>query len=135
MEMKEITLYLNKELVNDIDSIVYFLNSTENKDVKHTFETFVIGTIIEKVKELKHYNDLAGTITNDKPYKLKNMFKEIAEELQLTQKEVANQTGINTTTLNLIFQNKHQPSLDNFFKLWVVMGYPPFKECLYKEDE
>lgn len=133
MRMKEVTLYLNENLIKDIDNIVFFLNSTEKEVVKHTFETFIIESVIKQIEDLNSYNELGDRFNDLRPYKIKNRFKEIAEMSSLTQKEISKITGINTTTLNLIFQNKHQPSLDNFFKLWVCLGYPPFKDCLYKE--
>lgn len=131
-------IYLNKEIVDEIQRI------TEYRKVKslvynpskkpRSIEEFILGATIHQVENMQKQNRLSGIEELTKPFSIKNKFKEFADFKNITQKMVSEATGIALSNINNIWNNKTQPSLDYFLRLWFVLGCPPFEKILYREE-
>jgi DNA-binding Xre family transcriptional regulator len=77
----------------------------------------------ESVEPLINYHD--GLI--------KNNIKKIMKEQRITQKELSEMTGIDKSNLSIYMNNKSQPSIEFFLRIWHALDYPPLNELLYRE--
>ncbi|WP_368657963.1 helix-turn-helix domain-containing protein [Metabacillus halosaccharovorans] len=77
----------------------------------------------ENVEPLIQYDD--GLI--------KNNMKKIMKERKMTQKELSEITGIDKSNLSIYMNNKSQPSIEFFLRIWHALDYPPLNEILYRE--
>jgi transcriptional regulator with XRE-family HTH domain len=51
------------------------------------------------------------------------------------QKMLAEKTNIDPANVSIILNNRSQPSLDYFLRLWIALGCPPINECLSRTDD
>ncbi|MED1469868.1 helix-turn-helix transcriptional regulator [Bacillus salipaludis] len=72
-------------------------------------------------------------LLNEKGGALKNNIKKIMKEKKITQKDLSEITGIDKSNLSIYMNNKSQPSIEFFLKIWHALEYPPLHEILYKE--
>lgn len=136
-DYKKVTIFLNGNLYKELLDIVEYRNKrilVDNEEKKATsIEEFVTGSIIQVLKWIKSEDSLAGNDDLGKPYRLKNRFKEIAENKRIRGKDLSELTNIHQGNISIIFQNRSQPSLDYFLRIWIALGCPPLNECLYRE--
>ena len=137
-EYVKFEVYLNKKIVDDIQlmneyrkvkSLIY--NPSRKP---RSIEEFVVGSTILQLESMQKQNRLSGIEELTKPFSIKNKLKEFADVKNITQKMVSEATGIALSNINNIWNNKTQPSLDYFLRLWFVFGCPPFEKILYRED-
>jgi DNA-binding Xre family transcriptional regulator len=64
---------------------------------------------------------------------IKNNIKLIMKEQKITQKELAEMTGIDKSNLSIYMNNKSQPSIEFFLRIWHALDYPPLNEILFRE--
>jgi DNA-binding Xre family transcriptional regulator len=64
---------------------------------------------------------------------IKNNLKKILKEQKMTQKELSEITGIDKSNLSIYMNNKSQPSIEFFLRIWHALDYPPLNEILYRE--
>jgi|GEM_PF-6923878 len=64
---------------------------------------------------------------------IKNNMKKIMKERKITQKELSEMTGIDKSNLSIYMNNKSQPSIEFFLRIWHALDYPPLNEILYRE--
>jgi DNA-binding Xre family transcriptional regulator len=64
---------------------------------------------------------------------IKNNIKKIMKEQKITQKELSEMTGIDKSNLSIYMNNKSQPSIEFFLRIWHALDYPPLTEILYRE--
>ncbi|WP_202080863.1 helix-turn-helix transcriptional regulator [Caldalkalibacillus salinus] len=83
--------------------------------------------------EIKQHVQQYLPLTSDLP--LKNRFATYVDQLGISRNRLAKQLGISKGTLSGILSNKHQPSLDVFIKLYILLGCPDFNDILYREGE
>lgn len=134
---KKMSIFLNDDLYKEVLDIVEYRNKrilvdNENKKVA-SIEEFVTGSVIQVLKWIKNEKQSAGFDDLGKPYRLKNKFKEIAEQKRLRGKDLAELTNIHAGNISIILSNRSQPSLDYFLRIWIALGCPPLNECLYRE--
>ncbi len=55
------------------------------------------------------------------------------KERKMIQKELSELTGIDKSNLSIYMNNKSQPSIEFFLRIWHALEYPPLTELLYKE--
>lgn len=136
-DYKKVTIFLNGNLYKELLDIVEYRNKrilVDNEEKKATsIEEFVTGSVIQVLKWIKSEDSLAGNDDLGKPYRLKNRFKEIAEKKRIRGKDLSELTNIHQGNISIIFQNRSQPSLDYFLRIWIALGCPPLNECLYRE--
>lgn len=101
----------------------------------NTAEDFIIGTVYHYLDQIDNQDVYAGLDDLGKPYRLRNKFKEIAKNKNLSQQQIAEMSNIEPSNISLIFRNKNQPSLDYFLRIWIALGCPPISDCLYREIE
>jgi transcriptional regulator with XRE-family HTH domain len=64
---------------------------------------------------------------------IKNNIKKLMKERKMTQKELSELTGIDKSNLSIYMNNKSQPSIEFFLRIWHALEYPPLAQLLYKE--
>lgn len=134
----KLEIFLSKSLIEEIQKVVEYRNvksliyTPTNKE--RSIEEFVKGATVHQVRNMQKQNRLYGIEELTKPFSIKNKFKEFADIKNITQKMVSEATGIALSNINNIWNNKTQPSLDYFLRLWFVFGCPPFGKILYRED-
>lgn len=137
---KKVTIFLNENLYREVNDIIEYRNKRvqfdkEDKKVS-SIEEFVTGSVIQMLKWLKHEESFAGMDDLGKPYRLENSFKEIMTKKGMRGKDLSEITNIHHGNISLILNNKNQPSLDYFLRIWIALGCPPLNECLHRiKDE
>lgn len=137
--MKKITIELNDETyeqIREITELENLINRHRDKSRNDNYKTeeFVVGCIVDKVEQIKHFNKVNPFIENNTQPKVKNRFKEIAKDKNIYIKDVANQLDMQPPNISKIFNNVSQPRLELFIKIWLVLGSPPLHQCIYMEE-
>ncbi len=65
---------------------------------------------------------------------MKNNLKQFRNDLNLSQEELANKTGVSRQTINSIEKGKFYPSLSLVFKLLKVLECPLNELFVYERD-
>lgn len=94
---------------------------------------FIRGAIMESIDRYDNYDDFKALEDIDDAI-VRNNFKQIAEELNMSQAYISQRTGINPSNLSQIFNNRSQPRMDYFFKIWACLKCPPLYKCFQKEN-
>lgn len=90
----------------------------------------------EKIETIvRYYNVDKSALNLEEGTKIKNRIKEILKMTGMKQKELSELTGIETATLSAMLSNRNQPSIENFLRIWTVLGCPPIEEVFYREKE
>lgn len=135
------TITLNRQASQEIEQMVNYLNTEtmyeNNEDTLITAEDIIKAGLYKYLtiyNSSKNVKSIAGYLANpDRNFSLKNKFNEVRKQQKMSQAEIQRETGISKSNLSEILKNNHQPSLDNFFKIWFVLGCPPLEEVLYLE--
>lgn len=136
--MKKITIELNESTVKRLEELANYID-LENKlfykiEETTTIEELIKGSIIRQLWEMEVLlGDKRLNKEIEKVGVLKNRFKELMKQHEVKQIELAKLTDIDTSTLNLILNNKQTLSLENFLKLWTAFNHPPIRTVLYRE--
>lgn len=145
MEKVNLTINLQKSTFEKIKKIKNYLNLRVSKETEITEEEIIKSAIAnylyyffeeEDLIEYKKNKELSDLILNydlGKPYQLKNNFKKIMKEKKIKQVYLVEQTKIAKSNLSLILNNKTQPSLDYFLRIWCALGFPPLDKVLFRE--
>lgn len=138
-EYIKVPIFFNKEVIKEVEQIVNYRNTrvmTFEPNKKPTnIEEFVTGCTIRSLEEIRNQNLLAGYDDLGKPYRLKNRLKEYVKKRGMLQKDLAAKTGIDEGNISTMLNNKYQPSLDYFLRVWIALGCPPLNEILYREKD
>lgn len=137
-EHLEITIKLSSQTLDKLQTMVEYFNGRNellNVSERVGVEELICGSVMRFIEEgqlivkplTMNAQGVSGVI--------KNNFKKICSENGIRQQEIVNITGIDKATISGIFNNKSQPSLDNFLKIWHVLNYPPINQCLYRDVE
>lgn len=137
---KKINLFLSEEVISKLEDYVSIENKKNllwKKERKNyiQIQDFIAGLIIDFFEEMENQEISAGLDDLGKPYRLKNRFKEIANEKGLSQQQISEMTNIEPSNISVIFRNKNQASLDYFLRIWIALDCPPITKCLYREVE
>ncbi|MGN7299559.1 helix-turn-helix domain-containing protein [Ferdinandcohnia sp. SAFN-114] len=135
------TITVNKEASQEIEQLVNYLNVESKYEYNEgnltTAEDIIKAglykylTIYNATKDIK---SIAGYLANPgRDFTLKNRFDEVRKQKKMSQANIQRETGISKSNLSEILKNNHQPSLENFLKIWFVLGCPPLVEVLYLE--
>lgn len=117
------------------------LKNTYVKDknpTNNTVEDFIVGAISYSLEDIDHFSSINPLMnkTVNKNVAIKNRFKEIiSENKELNMKKVCNQLGIKPSNLSPIVNNKSQPRMDLFLKIWIILGCPKLQDCVYIEED
>nr|WP_285890923.1 helix-turn-helix transcriptional regulator [Mesobacillus maritimus] len=103
--------------------------------IKKLYETLpeFVPILIEATKQLEESPklDIEKLIKSDGV--IKNNIKKLMKKRKMTQKELSEMTGIDKSNLSIYMNNKSQPSIEFFLRIWHALEYPPLTELLYKE--
>ncbi|GAB3062169.1 helix-turn-helix domain-containing protein [Virgibacillus ainsalahensis] len=138
--MKEVTIQLNDETYHQIKEITDLENlinrhRDKNRSDNYKVEEFIVGSILDKIDQIQHFNAVNPFLESDKQPLIKNRFKEIAKQKNIYIKDVADQLHMKPPNVSKIFNNVSQPRLELFIKIWLVLGCPPMHRCIYLEEE
>ncbi|WP_010529777.1 helix-turn-helix domain-containing protein [Lentibacillus jeotgali] len=133
IQIKDDTYYQLKELT-ELENLINRHRDT-NRDDNYRIEDFVVGSIIDKMEQISHFNQINPFIENDHQPVVKNRFKDIAKQKGIYIKDIADQLNMKSPNISKIFNNASQPRLELFIKIWIVLGCPPLHECLYLEED
>jgi predicted XRE-type DNA-binding protein len=126
--IKGATMYFINAMLDDIEP---------NKPdiIKKLYETLpeFVPILIEATKQLEDSpkQDIEQLIKCDG--EIKNNIKKLMKERKMIQKELSELTGIDKSNLSIYMNNKSQPSIEFFLRIWHALEYPPLTELLYKE--
>ena len=136
---KKYKIVLSKSTTDEIQKVLTYRNVKslvyEEDEKTRNIEDFILGSTMRCLHDLQKQQRIAGIEQLSKPFELKNRIREYAVERGITQKIISDATGIHTSVINNTWNNKGQPSLDYFFRIWFVLGCPPFEKLLYREEE
>jgi predicted XRE-type DNA-binding protein len=138
-EYVHIEIAIKKENYERLVKIVEYYNAKTdllNKDWELTsVDKLIKGSIIKQIEEIETI--LKPVILKDDELnnegKLKNSLQQIIKDNGLRQTDITELTGIAKTTLSGILNNRNQPSLDHFLRIWSVLGFPDIRRCFYRE--
>lgn len=138
--MKKITIELNDETYEQIKEITDLENlinrhRDKNRRDNYKIEEFIVGCIVDKIEQIKHFELANPFAENNAQPVIKNRFKEIAKNKNIYIKDVANQLNMLPPNISKIFNNASQPRLELFIKIWIVLGCPPLHTCIYLEED
>jgi len=142
--MPKIEIEVNDEAFDKIQQLVnienFLINTVPLKRKHRSVEDFVKGCLainLETFDKVQNLTRLAGLDDLKSHPKYHNRFKEIAKELNVSQRDIVRATGLNQASVSQIFNNKMEsnPRLDTFFKIWVMLRCPPINKCLYRVDD
>ncbi|MEH7374056.1 helix-turn-helix domain-containing protein [Neobacillus drentensis] len=137
---KKVTIFLGNKIYNEVLDAIEYRNrriqfDKEDKKVL-SVEEFITGSTIQVLKWLNDEDSFAGIDDLGKPYRLENSFKKILQEKGMRAKDLAEITNIHAGNISIILNNRSQPSLDYFLRIWIALGCPPLNECLHRiKDE
>lgn len=134
----KITIDIDDQFYDEISNLVKWVNMDElignrRKASNYTIEDFIKGVLISEMEIL---NNLLSPVSQNvlESSNLKNNFKEIAKRKNIRQVDICNKLGIHKSNLSAVFNNKDQPRLETFFKIWAILECPPIHKCIYFED-
>ena len=136
---KKVTLYIKEDTFNEMEQLIDYRNirllvRNSNKKPK-SIEDFILGSALHYLKEIKVQDVLAGNDDLGKPYRLKNRIKDYLRAMGMKQKDLAALTEIDEANISIIVNNKSQPSLDYFLRIWIALKCPQLDQILYREKE
>lgn len=138
-----VTINISKKTHEKIKEFVEFENLTntyKNKEcpTNNTVEDFIVGAISYSLEDINHFSSINPLMnrTVNKNVTVKNRFKEIiSENEELNMKKVCDRLGIKPSNLSPIVNNKSQPRMDLFLKIWIILGCPKLQDCIYIEED
>lgn len=138
MKLTEYTIHLNKETTDKLNELTAATNYLCQDGEKLTPEDIIKGSLayyLDRFYEntVSSAAEMEKVIPLSSNYPLKNKIGEILDTRPISKLDIAAQLKISKGTLSGIINNRHQPSLDIFVRLWVMLGCPPLHEILYRE--
>jgi DNA-binding Xre family transcriptional regulator len=137
---KKIEVKLSEDVIQEINALIEYgktnLRYTDEIDPPVDYDEFINAAIfyyLQRIEKLKILTISGKLHQLNKPYKLRNKFKEIAKQKGIRPIDISELTGIDKANISTILNNKNQPSLDYFVRIWVVLGCPPIEEVLYRD--
>jgi len=96
-------------------------------------EDIIRASIFAYLTKVYSYNKITPDEDLGLPYQVRNRFKEEMKRQNIKAKDLANLTTIPEPNLSKIINNKSQPSLDYFLRIWTTLGCPEITHILYRE--
>ena len=135
-----VTVNVNKHLYEKVRDAIGYSKSVrmfKDRDLPITDEEVINSALYYYFEKME---TVLGLHTVEKSKythngKVKNRFKQILKQVDMKQRELATLTGIDDATVSQVLSNRNQPTVDNFLKMWAVLGNPPIEEIFYRERE
>jgi DNA-binding Xre family transcriptional regulator len=120
-----------------IDSMLDNIDAHKPKEItRKLYESLpeFLPILNEAAKQLGNTpKDSVEPLINDQDGLIRNNMKKIMKEKRITQKELSVKTGIDKSNLSIYMNNKSQPSIEFFLRIWHALDYPALNEILYRE--
>jgi DNA-binding Xre family transcriptional regulator len=120
-----------------IDSMLDNIDAHKPKEItRKLYESLpeFLPILNEAAKQLKNTpKENVEPLINCHDGLIKNNIKKIMKDQKITQKELSEMTGIDKSNLSIYMNNKSQPSIEFFLRIWHALDYPPLTEILYRE--
>lgn len=135
------TISVSKETAEQIRDYSNFLNKRnnflQNKLPLVTDEDIIKGALYRFFELMDNFYGVGNFSYSKFPEKvhIKNRFREIAMKKGLDQASVSKLTGIESPNISRIFNNRNQPSMDYFIRIWLVLDRPQLEDVFYIDDE
>jgi DNA-binding Xre family transcriptional regulator len=120
-----------------IDSMLDNIDAHKPKEItRKLYESLpeFLPILNEAAKQLGNTpQESVEPLINNHEGSIKNNIKKIMKEKKITQKELSEITGIDKSNLSIYMNNKSQPSIEFFLRIWHALDYPSLNEILYRE--
>ncbi len=139
-QRKPITIYLMPSTIEHLEKISNYLSVREHRDV--SIERIIKAAIADYIDvmsptsnaEITSLKSLIFETNQEKPYAIKNRFKEIMKQKGIKAVQIHRDTGISESNLSQLLNNKNlNMTLDSFLRIWIALDCPPIADCLYRE--
>jgi len=136
-----VTIYLKPSTVERLKKISHYLAVREQQEVP--LERIIRAAIADYMDMMAPLSDADTTAlksilfehNNEKPYAIKNRFKEIMKQKGIKAVQIHRDTGISESNLSQLLNNKNlNMTLDSFLRIWLALDCPPIADCLYREN-
>ncbi|MCC2357722.1 MULTISPECIES: helix-turn-helix transcriptional regulator [Bacillus cereus group] len=129
---------LSPRILEEVERYVTYQNirrKLEGSEEEIQVEDIVKAALIHYLGQLEQAIELNKfkKIASDVQFPLKNNIAEIMLKNGMKQAELSRKTGIKSGNMSMIVNNKVQPSMENFLKIWSVLKFPPLHEIFYRD--
>jgi DNA-binding Xre family transcriptional regulator len=137
---KPITIYLMPSTIEQLEKMSYYLSVREHREIN--IERIIKAAIADYIDVMSPFSDeeitslksLIFETNSEKPYAIKNRFKEIMKQKGIKAVQIHRDTGISESNLSQLLNNKNlNMTLDSFLRIWLALDCPPIADCLYRE--
>ena len=128
--IKGATMYFIDSMLDNIDA------HKPNEITRKLYESLpeFLPILNEAAKQLGNTpKESVEPLINNQDGLIRNNMKKIMKEKRMTQKELSVKTGIDKSNLSFYMNNKSQPSIEFFLRIWHALDYPSLNEILYRE--
>jgi DNA-binding Xre family transcriptional regulator len=128
--IKGATMYFIDSMLDNIDA------HKPNEITRKLYESLpeFLPILNEAARQLGNTpKESVEPLINDQDGLIRNNMKKIMKEKRMTQKELSVKTGIDKSNLSIYMNNKSQPSIEFFLRIWHALDYPALNEILYRE--
>lgn len=138
MADKKITINLSDDTYSKIEKIITYSNLRHelkpklNMPYDHSIEDFIMGCVNLYLNKIEHLSQITN-LNHSSHGKLQNRIKEIIIKKGWNQKKLAELTNLDPGTISPILSNKTQPSMENFLRIWKVLGMPDLDKVFYRK--
>lgn len=140
MDKVKISVEVTNETYDKMLSLVHvinYLNNNKGKEVtpEHLLKA-ALAHYLERFYEcltIDRYESNTLIPLGNPNYSLVIDIEDHINQLGIPLIRIAKQLNISKGTLINIIENKHQPSLDTFTRIWWLIGCPPLHEVLHRD--
>jgi DNA-binding Xre family transcriptional regulator len=136
-----VTIYLKPSTIERLNKITTYLSFKNERE--ETLECTIRASIADYLEvmdplsqeEIHTLRSLLFQPRTEKPYALKNRFKEIMKQKGMKAVTLHRLTEISESNVSQVLNNKNlNMSLDYFLRFWFALDCPPIGDCLFRED-
>jgi hypothetical protein len=136
-----VTIHLKPSTIERLNKVTTYL-SFKHQD-EQTLERTIRAAIADYLEimdpispeEIHTLRSLLFQPRTEKPYALKNHFKEIMKLKGIKAVDIHRLTEISESNLSQVLNNKTlNMSVDYFLRIWLALNCPPIGDCLYREN-
>lgn len=129
---------LSPRILEEVERYVTYQNirrKLQGSEEEIQVEDIVKAALIHYLGQLEQAIELNKfkKIASDVQFPLKNNIAEIMLKNGMKQAELSRKTGIKSGNMSMIVNNKVQPSMENFLKIWSVLKFPSLHEIFYRD--
>lgn len=136
-----ITIHLKTSTIERLEKMSSYLSIREHREIP--IERIIKAAIADYIDVMSPLSDsditslksLIFDTRKEKPYAIKNKFREIMKQKGIKAVQIHRETGISESNLSQLLNNKNlNMTLDSFLRIWLSLDCPPIADCLYRDD-